>query len=176
MATETGRHAAPGRLASKTGMVLLALLALAASLLAGTDHPPSRPPVTTGVQLDAVHETIGQRLLDEEETRRGDWYVYGAAGPTTFDCSGLVYWAARQIGLRNWPRDTFELLAAVASGRLSYTNHPERGDLAFYGTGHVEVMTVWYHQTFGAQEPGTRVGWHHWSSWWHPTIFLRINW
>jgi cell wall-associated NlpC family hydrolase len=33
------------------------------------------------------------------ETRLGDPYVWGAAGPTSFDCSGLVQWAYAQVGI-----------------------------------------------------------------------------
>jgi cell wall-associated NlpC family hydrolase len=33
------------------------------------------------------------------ESRVGDWYQWGAAGPTTFDCSGLVLWAYAQVGV-----------------------------------------------------------------------------
>jgi len=33
------------------------------------------------------------------ESRVGDWYQWGAAGPTTFDCSGLVMWAYAQAGI-----------------------------------------------------------------------------
>lgn len=32
-------------------------------------------------------------------TKIGDWYVWGAAGPSTFDCSGLVVWAYAQEGI-----------------------------------------------------------------------------
>ena len=28
----------------------------------------------------------------------------------------------------------------------------------FYGSGHVEINTIWYHQTFGAHHSGQRVG------------------
>jgi peptidoglycan DL-endopeptidase CwlO len=33
------------------------------------------------------------------ESRVGDWYSWGAAGPSTFDCSGLVMWAYAQVGI-----------------------------------------------------------------------------
>jgi cell wall-associated NlpC family hydrolase len=33
------------------------------------------------------------------ESRVGDWYVWAAAGPSTFDCSGLVMWAYAQAGV-----------------------------------------------------------------------------
>jgi hypothetical protein len=49
-----------------------------------------------------------------------------------------------------------------------------RGDLMFYGTGHVEINTAWYHQTFGAHDWGQRVGWISWGPWWHPTAAYRV--
>jgi cell wall-associated NlpC family hydrolase len=33
------------------------------------------------------------------ESRVGDPYVFGAAGPSAFDCSGLVMWAYAQVGI-----------------------------------------------------------------------------
>jgi cell wall-associated NlpC family hydrolase len=33
------------------------------------------------------------------ESRVGDWYQWGSAGPSTFDCSGLVMWAYAQVGI-----------------------------------------------------------------------------
>jgi hypothetical protein len=44
----------------------------------------------------------------------------------------------------------------------------------FYGSGHVEINTTWYHQTFGAHHSGQRVGWRQWSPWWHPTAAYRV--
>ena len=33
------------------------------------------------------------------ESRVGSAYVWGAAGPSAFDCSGLVMWAYAQVGI-----------------------------------------------------------------------------
>jgi cell wall-associated NlpC family hydrolase len=130
-------------------------------------------PVTA--QLTASTESIGNRILDEAETRAGDWYVYGGAGPYVFDCSGLVYWASHRLGV-NMPRTTYGMLSTgVSSGLLYQVWNPRRGDLAFYGTGHVEFVTAWPHTTFGAQNVGTRVGWHSWNAYWHPTMYFRIR-
>jgi peptidoglycan DL-endopeptidase CwlO len=126
-------------------------------------------PVTA--QLTASTESIGNRILDMAETRTGDWYVYGGSGPSVFDCSGLVYWASHKLGV-NMPRTTYGMLA---SSHLYRVYSPRRGDLAFYGSGHVEFVTAWYHTTFGAQNSGTRVGWHHWNAYWHPTMYFRIR-
>jgi peptidoglycan DL-endopeptidase CwlO len=43
--------------------------------------------------------TIGAQALRYALSRRGDPYVWGAAGPSAFDCSGLVMWAYAQVGI-----------------------------------------------------------------------------
>jgi hypothetical protein len=109
--------------------------------------------------------------------RAGDWYQYGAAGPTTFDCSGLVEQAYRKGAGISLPRDTFEMLAAVATGKLipESERNARRGDLAFYGSGHVEFVVRPFRSTFGALEQGTRIGWHEISPYWFPTLFFRVR-
>lgn len=173
----TGRHAVHGRgflLPRVVSLLAAASFATGAGLMVSAPSAPAKVPVQDAM-LASSSETVGQRLLDKAETRTGDWYFYGGAGPYVFDCSGLVYWAAGQIGLRNWPRSTYSLLASSRLERIPLSS-ARRGDLMFYGSGHVEIDTIWYHQTFGAQTWGTRVGWHRWSSWWHPTMAYRILW
>lgn len=43
--------------------------------------------------------TVGAQALQAAMTRRGDPYIWGAAGPGEFDCSGLVVWAYAQEGI-----------------------------------------------------------------------------
>jgi cell wall-associated NlpC family hydrolase len=43
--------------------------------------------------------TVGAQALTAALSRRGDPYVWGAAGPGQFDCSGLVVWAFAQEGV-----------------------------------------------------------------------------
>jgi cell wall-associated NlpC family hydrolase len=43
--------------------------------------------------------TLGAMALRYALSRRGDPYVWGAAGPGQFDCSGLVVWAFSQEGV-----------------------------------------------------------------------------
>lgn len=118
--------------------------------------------------------TLGDRVLNAAETRTGDWYSYGTAGPSTFDCSGLVYWAAKQLGV-TLPRTTFGMLAGTAHLYRIPLSWARRGDVLFYGSGHEEIDTAWYHTSFGAQVTGTRVGWHHWNAYWHPTMAMRFR-
>jgi cell wall-associated NlpC family hydrolase len=168
-----GRHAARRR--GRRWIILAVILALVASFIAGVASAAASPPApSVRLSLSSSSETLGQRILDKAETRAGAWYLWGGSGPYVFDCSGLVYWSAKQLGI-SVPRTTGSMLAGSAHLYRIPLSWARRGDLMFYGSGHVEIDTIWYHQTFGAQEPGTRVGWHQWSGWWHPTMAMRFR-
>ena len=136
--------------------------------------------VAPQVQAHASSAYVGSRILDRAETRVNDPYSYGATGPYAFDCSGLVYWAANSIGERNWPRDTYDIAAEIGT-RFTITYHPQRGDLALWGSRwspyHVEMVTIYSNLTFGAETYGWagRVTWHN-ISYFRPSFYLRINW
>ena len=67
-------------------------------------------------------------------SKLGDPYVYGATGPDSFDCSGLVQaaWASAGVAI---PRTTYEQVAALPAVS---TSDLQPGDLLFFdGDGHV---------------------------------------
>lgn len=103
-------------------------------------------------------------------SQRGKPYEYGGTGPWGYDCSGLVMMAYRHVGIR-LPRTTYEMLA---SWRLVRVSHPHVGDLAFYGSGHVELFRKWGY-TFGAHDYGTPVSLIHYGWGWRPTAFYRVR-
>ncbi|HUZ22477.1 MAG TPA: C40 family peptidase [Streptosporangiaceae bacterium] len=49
--------------------------------------------------ISVTGDSVEVQALRYALTRRGDAYVWAAAGPTTFDCSGLVVWAYAQLGI-----------------------------------------------------------------------------
>lgn len=71
--------------------------------------------------------TTGAMLVSEAETRIGDPYVYGATGPNTFDCSGLMQWLYGRFGIKI-PR-TSE--AQWAFGKAISREQLQQGDLVF---------------------------------------------
>jgi peptidoglycan DL-endopeptidase CwlO len=72
--------------------------------------------------------TVGAQALAAALTRRGDPYVWGAAGPGEFDCSGLVVWAFAQEGI-SLPHYTGDLWnSGVHIPRADL----EPGDLVFF--------------------------------------------
>ena len=78
----------------------------------------------------------GSRAVAAAETKLGDAYVWGAAGPNTFDCSGLTMWAYAQAGIQ-LPRTTY---SQIGAGRQVPLSAIQPGDLVFYwDTGHVAM-------------------------------------
>ena len=71
---------------------------------------------------------VGTVALRAALTRRGDPYVWGAAGPSEFDCSGLVVWAFAQEGI-SLPHYTGSLWN---SGMHVSRANLEPGDLVFF--------------------------------------------
>jgi cell wall-associated NlpC family hydrolase len=57
--------------------------------------------------LDVRGEGVGVTALRAALTRQGAPYIWGAVGPDTFDCSGLMQWAYRQAGVA-LPRSSWQ--------------------------------------------------------------------
>ena len=66
------------------------------------------------------------------------------------------------------PRTTYAMLGSPHLHWIP-ASRARRGDLAFYGSGHVEILTRWYRMTFGAHDWGSRVGWI--TEWMQPTYY-----
>jgi len=74
--------------------------------------------------------SIGEKAVYLASLQKGKPYVYGAEGPYSFDCSGLVQYVFKQLG-RNLPR--------TAESQYWATTHvaqsgKQPGDLIFYGS------------------------------------------
>jgi len=78
--------------------------------------------------------SVGVQALRWALTRRGDAYVWGGAGPTVFDCSGLVMWAYSHVGI-SLAHLTFD---QWNEGEHVPSDQAQPGDLIFlYGLEHV---------------------------------------
>ncbi|MGH8463572.1 MAG: C40 family peptidase [Pseudomonas sp.] len=91
--------------------------------------------------------SVGVRAMEFALTRDGGSYVWGADGPTNFDCSGLVIWSLAQAGL--------SLADTTADGLRGLPNRDDRfvhvsrgeiqaGDIVFFGSRrahHVGIAT-----------------------------------
>ena len=90
------------------------------------------------------------RFIEWCEAQLGKPYIWGAKGPDSFDCSGLITAGLLAMGEKDW-RQTHN--SARLFDVLEPTTEPQLGDFAFYGPPNriTHVMLVWYDgQAMGA--------------------------
>ncbi|MGW3690123.1 C40 family peptidase [Streptomyces sp. NPDC005125] len=85
--------------------------------------------------------------------QRGKPYVWGATGPSSFDCSGLVQYAYRRAGI-TLPRTTWDQINA---GQRVSTNSLRPGDLVFYRSAAHVAIYVGNGRIVHAPRPGSYV-------------------
>ena len=131
----------------------------------------SHPAVTSGHR--GSHPGNAALNWAERHATGCSYYYGGSSCSPGYDCSGLVMEAFGH-GAGIWlPHSTYAMLGNQHLHRIPLLR-ARRGDLMFYGSGHVEINTIWYHQTFGAHDRGQPVGWITWGPWWHPTAAYRV--
>ena len=98
------------------------------------------PTVGSGGTTSAVYTgpttTQAQKAVAFAYAQLGKPYVWGATGPGSYDCSGLMQaaWASAGVSI---PRDTYSQVAGLPSVPLSAL---QPGDLVFFdGDGHVAM-------------------------------------
>jgi peptidoglycan DL-endopeptidase CwlO len=93
---------------------------------------PSDAGLSPAAAADGGPMTVAEltAALRAAESRQGLPYVWGAAGPSAFDCSGLVQWSFAQAGIR-MPRVAAD---QARTGPAVPISELEPGDLLFYHT------------------------------------------
>ena len=131
-----------------------------------SDPPPDyNPPPASG---------LGGRVAEYALSKVGSPYVFGAAGPDAFDCSGLTMWAWGQVGVsiphsasaqyNSLPRVDLHQVEVgdiiyysnfgphvaiyIGGGQIVHARNPGPG-------GQVQVSSMWGYDTpYGAVRPG----------------------
>ncbi|WP_101829544.1 C40 family peptidase [Frankia canadensis] len=88
---------------------------------------PEPEPASAGAVTGAT--SIGEKAVYLASLQAGKPYVWGATGPSSFDCSGLVQYIYRQLG-KTLPRTTDQQYAATT--RIAQGSE-QPGDLIFFG-------------------------------------------
>lgn len=94
--------------------------------------PKPKPPAAT--QTPVVAGSVGA-VLTYAKAQLGKPYVWAAAGPNGFDCSGLVVASYARAGI-NLPHQTGGL---IGRGRSVSRAQLQPGDLVFPSSGHVGI-------------------------------------
>lgn len=94
-------------------------------------------------------------FINKMKTQLGKPYVWGGESPNVgFDCSGLIYWALKSLGITGWTHQSEALInqakpISVAQGKTT------KGALLYY-PGHI-VVSLGNGQIIEAPQPGTPV-------------------
>lgn len=165
-------------------------LTLASLALPSSSEAAVTPQTSTAVQVvpAAVTQIVTKKAsvrsyaaMHKAKTQAGKWYSWGAAGPSSYDCSGLVMWAYKQAG-KSLPHNT---MAMIRSGKLTRISKAEVrwGDLVFWGSDfhHVELFGHWTNKartsgvTFGAHKSGTRISYRSFNGYYSPSAYFRVK-
>ena len=88
----------------------------------------------------AEAQIMREKFVAEAKKYVGSPYVLGAVGPDKFDCSGLVYFTAREAINKQLPR-TAKALYNYCS--IVPDKDKEIGDLLFFKTNNTAPITHW---------------------------------
>ncbi len=110
------------------------------------DHLYSPDAIATPEKRNALRTKANiSQMIAAAESKLGKPYVWGAKGPNSFDCSGLVYYCLKQAG-SNRGRYNAAGYSKVSDWKLiSSMNSLKRGDLIFFydraktRVGHVAI-------------------------------------
>jgi cell wall-associated NlpC family hydrolase len=116
----------PATLRLRASVVLLALVS-AFGVLA-----------TTAAPANAAMTTYQYKVLNEAARHKGQPYVYGAAGPTRFDCSGFTLYVFKRLG-KSLPHNS-----SMQYSRVRHIAKTSRrvGDLIFYRNSSGRIYHV----------------------------------
>lgn len=137
----------------KTGLRALGLASLVA-IAAVSFHPAAASA--------AEPSTAVARVAAITKAQLGKAYVFGAAGPTAFDCSGLVLYVfgragvADRIGGGHYALGMYRWF--LDRGLVSRSN-PQVGDLVIYGGGGHVAIYMGGGRTISALNPSVGVIW-----------------
>lgn len=94
---------------------------------------------TLGSEEVGGNSEIGKAIANSALSKQGCKYVWGASGPDTFDCSGLVWWACNENGVK-FERTTASQLSKM--GKSVKYEELQAGDIITFKTDPSYVSHV----------------------------------
>jgi hypothetical protein len=114
----------------------------------------------SGCENMPSNSVLAQRAIDYATAQIGKPYVWGAAGPDSFDCSGLVQqaWKAAGVEIPKYTQTQYD-----QGGRQVPISQAQPGDLLFWGYGrnpqatHHVALYLGNNEILQAPQPGENV-------------------
>ena len=102
-----------------------------------SDIETTTPGVTTVKKTSAITKKRNA-IVKLAKKEIGKPYVWGAAGPFAFDCSGLTSYVYKHAAHKTLPRTTYGQITRGKTIPVS-TKKLKKGDLLFWGNYHVAI-------------------------------------
>lgn len=145
-----------------------------------TTRPPARPSTPSApapVPPTPAPPSNGSKAsgaISAALSKVGSSYVWGAAGPSSFDCSGLIMWAYAQVGvsLPHYSGAMYNMTTRISAAQL------QPGDLVFWGGGGSDHAAIYMggNQLVHSFPSGGGVGVTALNGWWKPPSgYGRLN-
>lgn len=119
-----------------------------------SDIETSTPAATT-VKKTSAADKKRNAIVKLAKKEIGKPYVWGAAGPFAFDCSGLTSYVYQHAAHKTLPRTTYGQITFGKTIPVS-TKTLKKGDLLFWGNYHVAIY-IGYGKFVHAPAPGQNV-------------------
>lgn len=124
---------------------------------------PTPTPTETVEPTPKPKPTRAQKVIKWAAKQKGDPYKYGANGPGSFDCSGLVQYVYKKSG-----KKVGRTSGAQLKGKHISKSKKKKGDILIFisnGRAYHSAIYAGDGKMWEAQKSGTRVGKHKiWSS------------
>lgn len=132
----------------------------------GGGGAPAAPPPAPAAPAPPGGGSKAAGAISAALSKVGSGYVWGAAGPNVFDCSGLVMWAYAQVGVRlpHYSGAQYAATTRISAAQL------QPGDLVFWGPGGSEHVAIYMggNQIVHAFSSARSVQVTHLHGWWKP--------
>jgi cell wall-associated NlpC family hydrolase len=134
------------------------------------DVQPSTTPKAPQAKPRLAGTSVSAKAVAYARAQLGKPYVYGATGPSSYDCSGLTMsaWRAAGVSIPRTSQAQWSGLARVPASAV------QPGDLVIYnGAGHVAIY-IGGGQIIEAPRPGKAVQTAPWRSGWYAANFVGV--
>lgn len=122
-------------------------------------------------QTASFNSNSASAVINLAKQQLGKPYVWGASGPTSFDCSGLTSYVYSHALGKNIGRTTYQQVNAGTRVSLSQL---QPGDLIFWGNYHVGIY-LGNNQYIHAPQPGQSVKVATISSYFQPSYGVHVK-
>ncbi len=106
-----------------------------------SSRPAQNNPSSGGTPVPNTGSASGSSsaLISVAKSKLGSPYVWGAKGPSSFDCSGFVYWCLNQVGVRQSYITSSGWRSVGKYTKISSYSNLQAGDIIVV-SGHVGIV------------------------------------